>query len=1101
MGVLKPKFRAIVLALLFPFILAACGGGSGGSSILSTLTDNIDDVVGAIETSLSGTVYTSSGGSGNSLFKAGRYAADDGSSDQIPASGATILVYDIDSTSTSATVTATTDSDGNWTVVIDPGSYVVFSVYLDLSSFTLKVDRIDQVSVAEGEAVTTEDQVVTADEESPSVVAILDDPSGEETTTDGTTVVAFDPSPILISQDIAIFFDESMNRDSVIAAISLKDSSGNSVAATIVGNGALTEFRLSPTEALVPEATYTLTINAAKAKDLVNNNLEASVTAAITTLASDAVLDPLQVILTKPADTAEDVPVFASISFGFNYSVKFESVRAGLIIVPAVEGRLEVLGRKATFFPKEPLLPNTLYAVTVGTETEDLSEQHLAEAYTFSFTTGDELLSNAEGATLDIVELIGMFQAAMDSGNYSALLAMMMPDFTFVDEYFDDHAGTMVVEKMSAKEFIEMLRKDDSMSMGFGDVERKSISKGDRSMLVEHFQNESFGDLYRGFEPPRYGMDFVEVEKEIMDEWGVRFERFMYILSGGQFDPNIDNPDTCAVSPMIAEVQKFDEQGNPMWDPLYGQPIMEEQTFNVVDGDCDATNSWDSDDDYGNDPWPQDMDENPENDPLPYNDNNLSDDLQSIVTSADEIWNSAEHYFIVSENGDWDVLGAAFRLLEIAGPQGWPYGVWDFSVDPGMTDSQPSVPEELDYNADGDWNPDTCPSDAAWTADNCKPDVVLVLQRIPVGADGTRLTAAELEQSYKDVDGVPVSFILEVLPNDVGLTVGATIDVEPDWWLMNDDGLFGEFDPLKWQRVMEESTDAVVISYYLETKVKLHLPDDMANPPISFPADGIAIAFVEIEITETWFPHPPYDPEHPERSDLNGDGVVDENDNTFHFFEHRIFVFKEESGEWKLAKIEMSGRDGGSATGGEFDDYFGLPIMPIAPVSTTGGPATGVGINPTFEWSFDAFPPEVTVGSVVLLIMEVSPSGTTTAYEGGEPDVVNVHVRGFEGVSTSFTYGSTDGEDLTSWVLANIEDFPTTDPDAVLATGALEDGKAYMWFVIAFKGNMVGDILAGSVGDEEELGESPPMLLAPGALPSGFDMQKPISRAKTKVQF
>ncbi|MFQ5456258.1 MAG: Ig-like domain-containing protein, partial [Nitrospirota bacterium] len=710
---MKEKLFMKACALLFvTLFFIGCSGGGGSSST---------------KASLSGTVYDSSSSSGGGIFKAGvknKSYATETSSSKLPVSGANVLVFDLDSTSTAAAATTTTDSDGVWSTEIDAGHYIVFAVYLDLNTFTLKTARVDDVTAEEGKAVAVDDQVVATDETAPTIVSILDD-TVATTNSDGQNV--YEPSSIPASSKIAIYFNESMSSTSIESALSLKEQvknsdgefvDGNAVDYSMENNGSLTEFRLIPTDGLTIGVTYKLTV-ASTAKDLANNQLGTTAIAAIEVMTAKEASEAFSIIYTKPAGSDTDVPVSAAISMAFNFPADFASFKQNFTITPALEGRIEIMGKTATFFPKGMMASETEYSVTVGAGVQDLSGNTLGEDYAFSFTTGTPLIFSDDQNALDIANIIGKFQAAMESGNFSALLHLLTPGF--VAEEWDRETGELM--KMDAARFVEMLKEETSKQMGFGDIERiriKEIANPTNTILAEHYKNSNGYDLYRGFVPIKWaefdfahpqtdsngntiipvksGGDVIGVEKEVTDQWsGDKWmENFTYILAGGKFDSG-----NCATGQVTASIPKHDEFGRQVMDDTNGEPVMIQVTFTAVDGDCDDTNSWSdaNDSNPGNNPWPQDGDTDPKNDPIPHNDSNLDEGLRDKVVSDDELWSSSESYYVVDASGGWQgVVNQDLKLTEINGPLGWPCTRFVQDAFGGS--------EVIDNNADGECDGD-----------------------------------------------------------------------------------------------------------------------------------------------------------------------------------------------------------------------------------------------------------------------------------------------------------------------------------------------------------------------------------------------------------
>jgi hypothetical protein len=597
------------------------------------------------------------------------------------------------------------------------------------------------------------------------------------------------------------------------------------------------------------------------------------------------------------------------------------------------------------------------------------------------------------------------------------------------------------------------------------------------------------------------------VEKEVTDPWcpdcPPRKEWFNYVISGGSKDPNVLTPGTCSTGTVTATIPQRDNQGFTEFDPTTGQPVTTTVTFTAVDGDCNATNSWASDQDFGNDPWPQDGDTIKTNDPMPYNDSNLSN--PDNVLSNDELWSNSESYYVQSTSGTWtDEVGT--KYAEITGPRGWPYPY----------DSNPNdnnfVQDLIDYNSDGDNNPNTTGSRH--------------LERVFVDFSGTLITSGTtLQTMWQDQQGtgtmIPIPMRFRVLASNLSIPQGEQFDFEADWWLMNDDDgdcatnnysncidedpvdlvdndsdgkidedpQFSQFDGTDWGKLMAETTDAVVDHYYVITT------DTLTIDPTRLTVSGTSAQGVIIDdVTETWSPHPPYDPNNPDRADLNGDGVVDDKDNSVTFREHLAAGFKKVADSWLLARLAFTGENGTVDT-----HFVANPIDPVSPAPdfTTGSfpqPPTNVGTTPTFEWSYPDATLAADLQSLAVVVMEMSEPTATSP-----PQPVAGRIIMLSGSATSYIYGSGTGTDVTTLVMQNVTDLPFSTALTGNLTAPLEAGKAYMWMVVGFK--VAADQIF--VTDSDPIAESFPVIFATTTMPSGFatmNKDNAISGASMKVQ-
>lgn len=284
-------------------------------------------------------------------------------------------------------------------------------------------------------------------------------------------------------------------------------------------------------------------------------------------------------------------------------------------------------------------------------------------------------------------------------------------------------------------------------------------------------------------------------------------------------------------------------------------------------------------------------------------------------------------------------------------------------------------------------------------------------------------------------------------------------------------------DHTQWARIYQQTTDAVVETFYLEVETALEVVD------IAIDSTGLkATGVVNLTNTETWIPNNPWG------EDFNRDGVPD-NVNTW--TETMVFNLKKFSTKWLMTSIH--GVE-------DFDDYqtqlvsgdikqFGGNVARIAMISPMGdpmtGPATNTTTSPTFQW--DDSDVSGNIGSYLIHIEEI----TEDMFNGGKPSTVMMILIDPNEVSTdtatgvrSFTLG-TGGLDVTESIIDAFSDDPYFPFETALT--ALENGNAYSWGILAFS-KTPSDIGASlSSGKPEPVGDSfEPMLFATTTLPGYF---------------
>lgn len=295
-------------------------------------------------------------------------------------------------------------------------------------------------------------------------------------------------------------------------------------------------------------------------------------------------------------------------------------------------------------------------------------------------------------------------------------------------------------------------------------------------------------------------------------------------------------------------------------------------------------------------------------------------------------------------------------------------------------------------------------------------------------------------------------------------------------------------DHTQWARIYQETTDAVVEMFYLETDTALSLK--------ALAIDGTgkkAMAVVDITDTETWTPHNPWG------EDFNRDG---EPDDVNTWTETKFFNLEKISGKWLLTNIQSidSMEQFNQQTASGEIKAFGGNIARIEMVSPVGDPMTGPAVNqtitPTFVW--DDSDVSGTIGSYLIHIEEITETMVTS---GGEPTSVMMLLLNPSEVTTdpetgvhSFTLGS-GGTDVTNKVLTAMKDDPYFPFKTALT--ALESGKAYAWGILAFS----EATLDFTSGKPEPMGDSfEPMMFATTDLPSYFTSSTFASRMLPKAK-
>lgn len=192
---------------------------------------------------------------------------------------------------------------------------------------------------------------------------------------------------IAIDKTITLTFDESTYRGSNFNAITLKDSSGNSVETylTLPSN----TLSIDPSSNLSYGTTYILTVPAGAIADSKGNEIKNTITLTFTTQKETV---PPTLVSSSPANNATGVALTTQITLHF--SEKIEIADASLLSIKAGSSSVGFTssitnGSDVVLTPNAKLLARTTYTVTVGVgAVRDIAGNTNAKAYTLSFTTG-----------------------------------------------------------------------------------------------------------------------------------------------------------------------------------------------------------------------------------------------------------------------------------------------------------------------------------------------------------------------------------------------------------------------------------------------------------------------------------------------------------------------------------------------------------------------------------------------------------------------------------------------------------------------------------------------------------------------------------------
>ena len=102
---------------------------------------------------------------------------------------------------------------------------------------------------------------------------------------------------------------------------------------------------------------------------------------------------PPEVVSVMPQSGSTRVDLSSRIEIIFSERMLAEITEESVFISPLPKEPFEFgwRGKKLVLTPKEPLLPDRTYVISVGTDAQDLRRNRLAQSYTLAFSTGEKL--------------------------------------------------------------------------------------------------------------------------------------------------------------------------------------------------------------------------------------------------------------------------------------------------------------------------------------------------------------------------------------------------------------------------------------------------------------------------------------------------------------------------------------------------------------------------------------------------------------------------------------------------------------------------------------------------------------------------------------
>jgi Listeria/Bacterioides repeat/Listeria/Bacterioides repeat/Listeria/Bacterioides repeat/Listeria/Bacterioides repeat len=239
------------------------------------------------------------------------------------------------------------------------------------------------------------------------------------------------------SASITTTFSKAMNPTTITSSSFTLKQGATAVAGTVTYNATTNIASFKPNTALASSAAYTATISTDVA-DVAGNHLATAYTWSFTT--ADVI--PPTISLTSPVSGATNVSPSASITAAFSEAMSSTTITATSFTLKqgatAVAGTVTYSATTniASFKSNTDLASTpTTYTATISTDVTDVAGNHLATAYTWSFTTADVTMPSIKSTSpgsgainiLPTTTVSATFSKAMNANTITATSFTLTP--------------------------------------------------------------------------------------------------------------------------------------------------------------------------------------------------------------------------------------------------------------------------------------------------------------------------------------------------------------------------------------------------------------------------------------------------------------------------------------------------------------------------------------------------------------------------------------------------------------------------------------------------------------------------------------------------
>lgn len=336
---------------------------------------------------------------------------------------------------------------------------------------------------------------------------ILPGPAGEDVSII-VTVPVDEASGVAVNSGQSATFSAIMDADSIDAESFTLSSGGEPVPGAV--NYAGTTATFSPISNLAFSTLFVATVTTA-ASALDGNQMVSDRVWSFTTAVEPDVTPPT-VLSTFPAESAVDVSVENGVTATFSEAVASSTISgtpsaftleetSGAV---AVVGSATIDGLIGTFTPSASLVAGTGYTARISTQLEDVSGNHMAAEYSWSFTTagvrpvmlrsaGDFVVLAKTGVTVGdsatihgkiglnalATSFVGFAQVMDQSGTFSRAASPLIPGNLYAQDYADDtpaYLATAIDDLAAAYE--DAAGREDWTDLGSGELGGRTLAPG-----------------------------------------------------------------------------------------------------------------------------------------------------------------------------------------------------------------------------------------------------------------------------------------------------------------------------------------------------------------------------------------------------------------------------------------------------------------------------------------------------------------------------------------------------------------------------------------------------------------------------------------------